>query len=183
MSLSLIANEVAVCTKCPLCKTRTNTVPGQGNPNASVMLIGEAPGYNEDKQGLPFVGVAGGELTHLLEIAGLKREEVFITNTVKCRAVEANRNRAPTREERLACRDYLERQIEIVRPRIIVLMGNSALKNFFPERELGNSHGRIFFGGKYVFFITCHPMYALYSKERKGMVEVDFELLKRYLWR
>ena len=138
-SLSLVADQVRLCTRCPLSLTRTNAVPGEGPPDAAVVIIGEGPGRNEDLQGRPFVGAAGKQLDGLLKDAGLARDDVYITNVVKCRPPE---NRRPTEAEAEACHPYLERQIELLRPTVVVLLGDSALKRFLPDQTLGVAHGK-----------------------------------------
>ena len=132
VELRQVAAEVVVCPKCELARTRTHAVPGDGNPHARVMLIGEGPGWHEDQQGKPFVGNAGKFLNELLAKAGLKREEVFITNVVKCRPPG---NRDPLPEEIAACSPYLARQIELVAPRVIVTLGNFATKHLLQTKE------------------------------------------------
>jgi uracil-DNA glycosylase len=148
-SLSRVSEEVRRCARCPLSELRTNAVPGEGPPDAGVVLVGEGPGRNEDAQGRPFVGAAGRQLEGMLMEAGLERARVFITNVVKCRPPE---NRRPTGAEADACRPYLERQLGLIRPRVVVLLGDSALKRFLPEQSLASAHGRIFdLGGFSVF--------------------------------
>ncbi|MCS7137696.1 MAG: uracil-DNA glycosylase, partial [Candidatus Caldarchaeum sp.] len=123
--MDAVADEVRGCRLCPLWMSRRNAVPGEGNPNAEVMFIGEGPGEDEDLQGRPFVGRSGKLLTEALEKAGIRREDVFITNVVKCRPPG---NREPTPEETSVCtKNYLFRQIELVNPRLIVLLGSVAV--------------------------------------------------------
>jgi uracil-DNA glycosylase len=173
-SLSLVAQEVSACTLCPLSASRTNAVPGEGPPDAKVMLVGEGPGRNEDLQGRPFVGAAGKGLDSLLAEAGLKREEVFICNVVKCRPPE---NRRPTTEEVEACAPYLDRQIALIRPRIIVLLGDTALKRFFPDRGLAGSHGRLLSKGSFEFFSSYHPAAMIYNAQLEATIRADFRAL------
>ena len=116
MSLETIKQNVINCTKCDLCKTRTNSVPGKGNFQSDVIFVGEAPGRNEDKNGEPFVGVAGKKLTVALEEAGVSRDDVYITNVVKCRPPN---NRVPNTVERDTCQDYIREEIAIIKPKII----------------------------------------------------------------
>lgn len=138
-TLSAIADEVRVCKRCPLHLTRTKAVPGEGPSGARVMIIGEGPGSNEDREGRPFVGAAGSNLNDLLRFAGLTRESVFITNIVKCRPPG---NRRPTTLESDTCHPYLRRQVEAIDPTFIVLLGDTALKHFFPDGTLASLHGR-----------------------------------------
>ena len=123
-----ITDEIKYCKKCELCKSRNNPVIGEGNLNTEIMFIGEAPGYNEDKQGIPFVGKAGKILDELLHSIGLQREDVYIANILKCRPPE---NRNPLKTEIDACTEYLNRQIELIQPKIIIPMGNFACSFIF----------------------------------------------------
>src|SRR3989338_2730743 len=125
-----IAEQVKVCTKCGLCKARAKAVPGSGNPNADVMFIGEGPGKNEDLQGEPFVGAAGKFLEELLACINMKRQDVFITNVVKCRPPG---NRDPEPEEVATCYPYLEKQVALIKPKLIVLLGRHAMYRFLPS--------------------------------------------------
>ncbi|MDA4116077.1 MAG: uracil-DNA glycosylase [Thaumarchaeota archaeon] len=177
-SLSLVAEEVRGCAKCPLSTTRTNAVPGEGPPDAAVVVIGEGPGRNEDFQGRPFVGAAGKQLDALLKDAGLVRAEVYITNVVKCRPPE---NRRPTDAEAEACRPYLERQVALIRPTVIVLLGDSALKRFLPEQTLGGAHGRLFTRGGLSLFPTYHPAAMIYNRALEKVSSEDFKALGRVL--
>ncbi|MDQ3855234.1 MAG: uracil-DNA glycosylase, partial [Chloroflexota bacterium] len=138
-SLEKVAAEVRVCTKCPLARTRTHAVPGEGSPNAQLMLIGEGPGYNEDKQGRPFVGAAGSFLNLMLARASLKREDVFITNVVKCRPPQ-NRDPLPTEIE--ACREYLDRQLALIRPTVVATLGRHSMARYFPNERISRVHGQ-----------------------------------------
>jgi DNA polymerase len=185
--LSIIANEVAVCRKCPLWKTRKNAVPGEGNPNARVMFVGEAPGYWEDVKGRPFVGAAGNFLENLLSIVGFLRENVFICNVLKCRPP---RNREPSPQEIQTCTPYLDRQIEIIRPKVIVTLGNHSSAYIFSKAGLAfqsitRAHGKFYdisiFGKNVIVFPTFHPAAALYSAKYKEQITNDFKLLKQKL--
>src|SRR5215212_7988588 len=137
-SLKGLEAQVKVCRLCKLAKTRTNAVPGEGDPHAEVMFIGEGPGYHEDKQGLPFVGAAGQFLNELLHIAGLDRQGVYITNVVKCRPPN---NRDPEPEEKAACAPYLERQMALINPQVIVTLGRHSMARFFPGELISRIHG------------------------------------------
>jgi len=173
-SLSLVAEEVKACERCPLSLTRTNAVAGEGPPDARVVLIGEGPGRNEDLQGRPFVGAAGKQLEGLLGDAGLRRGDVYITNVVKCRPPE---NRRPTGAESNACGPYLGRQLMLVRPTLVVLLGDSALNRFLPDQSLTNAHGRMFKRGDYAFFPTYHPAAMIYNRALEGVIREDFRAL------
>ena len=137
--LEEVAAEVRSCVKCPLHLSREERRPGEGPPDASIMIVGEAPGRNEDEQGRPFVGAAGRNLDDLLSEVGVSRGSVFITNTVKCRPPA---NRRPARNELDTCHPYLRRQIEAIAPKVIVLLGDAAVKEFFPQSSLGQAHGK-----------------------------------------
>ncbi len=187
MSLEEIAEEIRACRRCPLHASRKNAVPGEGNPDARVVFVGEAPGRNEDLQGRPFVGAAGKLLTELLASIGLRREDVFITNVVKCRPPN---NRDPRPEEIEACLPFLERQLRVIDPDIIVALGrHSALTLLrLAGREEGSImriRGRVFevelFGRKRLLMPTLHPAAALYNPRLRPLLEEDFRRLKELL--
>jgi len=137
-TLDEIAAEVAVCTLCPLHKGRTRAVPGEGHPETEVVFVGEGPGYNEDREGRPFVGQAGGLLNELLKAIGWRREEVFITNVVKCRPPG---NRDPEPNEIAACAPYLKRQLAVLDPAVVVTLGRHSLQTFMPGARISATHG------------------------------------------
>ena len=137
-ALEEIAAEVATCTRCPLSRQRTLAVPGEGHPDTEVVFVGEGPGYNEDREGRPFVGQAGGLLNELLTRIGWRREEVFITNIVKCRPPG---NRDPEPHEVAACAPYLKRQLEILDPAVVVTLGRHSLQTFMPGARISAAHG------------------------------------------
>ncbi len=139
-ALESIAREVRVCTKCRLHQSRTRAVPGEGHPETEVIFVGEGPGFNEDQQGRPFVGAAGGLLTELLSSVGWKRDEVFITNVVKCRPPG---NRDPEPDEIAACRPYLQRQLEVLDPALVVTLGRFSMASFMPGARIGSAHGTV----------------------------------------
>jgi uracil-DNA glycosylase len=139
-TLEQIAAEVAVCQRCPLHRERTNAVPGEGHPDTEVVFVGEGPGFNEDQQGRPFVGAAGGLLNELLKAIGWKRQEVFITNVVKCRPPG---NRDPEPNEIAACAPYLERQLQALDPALVVTLGRHSLQTFMPGERIGATHGTL----------------------------------------
>lgn len=167
-SLEKIKVEVEKCTKCDLCKNRTNTVFADGDPNADIMFIGEGPGADEDREGVPFVGKAGKLMNEAFKGLGIDRSKVYIANIVKCRPPG---NRTPFKEESLACLDYLRNQVMIVKPKIIVLMGNTALKNI-----LGDQYGITSSRGKWIekkgikYMPTFHPAALLRDENKK----IDF---------
>lgn len=179
-ALEELHRQILGCTKCPLAKGRTHAVPGEGNPNAKVMFVGEAPGEQEDAQGRPFVGPAGRFLNELLALAGLEREEVFITNTVKCRPPN---NRTPSNDELLACRPFLEAQIALIRPKVICLLGAAALKALLPELRMTISqvHGQAFTKSGIIFVPLFHPAAALHQPKWKDVLKQDMLKLKGLL--
>ena len=157
-----VAEEVKDCTKCPLHKSRGNVVPGEGNPNSRIMFIGEGPGADEDQQGRPFVGRSGKLLTKIIESVGFKREDIFITNVVKCRPPE---NRNPSEEEMESCNCYLMSQIAIIKPKIIVTVGSVPTKWLLKEKvaKIGISklRGNFFEFKGIKLFPIFHPSYLL----------------------
>lgn len=157
-SIDQVATEVLSCTKCVLAETRTHAVPGDGLSTAAVMFIGEGPGKNEDEQGLPFIGRAGKLLDSLLQEVPLRREDVFITNVVKCRPPG---NRDPEPNEVAECLPYLLAQIELIDPRVIVTLGRHSMLRFYPQGKISNDHGRIINLGKRVLLPVYHPAAAL----------------------
>lgn len=174
------------CKKCPLWKKRTNPVFGEGPTNAKIMLVGEAPGFNEDQQGKPFVGRAGKILDELLNSAKIKREEIFITNIVKCRPPE---NRNPTQEEINSCSVYLDRQIDIIKPKIIGCLGNFATDYILEKFGLKNKiqgisriHGKIFkvstIFGIVKIVPLYHPAVATYNMNMINTLKKDFNSLR-----
>ncbi|AFL95397.1 uracil-DNA glycosylase [Thermococcus cleftensis] len=182
-----LEERIRACRKCPLGELRTNAVPGAGSYDAKVMFVGEAPGYWEDQKGLPFVGRAGRVLDELLAEIGLSREEVYITNIVKCRPPE---NRDPTEEEIKACSPYLDRQIDIIRPKVIVPLGRHSMRyilekfGFEPE-PISRIHGKTFEArtlfGKIVIMPMYHPAAALYRPPIREELRKDFARLRALL--
>ena len=177
-SLDQVASEVRVCPLCELARSRTNAVPGEGNPEARVMLIGEGPGFYEDKEGKPFVGASGKFLTELLENAGLKREDVFITNVVKCRPPG---NRDPLPDEIQACAPYLERQITLIDPDVIVTLGRFSMGRFFPGEKISKIHGQPKTVGNRLVVPMYHPAAALHQGALKATIQEDFDKLPKFL--
>lgn len=178
-NLDKLIKKIENCTLCPLHKTRTNAVPGEGPENADIMLIGEAPGYYEDQKGRPFVGNAGEVLTELLKKAGLKREEVFIGNVLKCRPPE---NRDPTEEEIEACSPYLKNQIRKIKPKLIVSLGRFATRLLLNRQiKISREHGKLkksdYGGWSCKLFVSYHPAAALYGGGTREKLEEDFKKL------
>lgn len=179
-SLEKVAAEVRACTKCPLHRSRTHAVPGDGSPHAQIMFIGEGPGFHEDQSGLPFVGAAGNFLNELLTNIGLKREDVFITNVVKCRPPG---NRDPLPEEIEACRGYLDRQIEIINPKVIVTLGRYSMARWFPAARISHIHGKPRQFGRRLIVPFYHPAAALHQPSLHRTVVEDFAKLPEFVAR
>lgn len=169
-----IHQTIRSCQDCDLCLGRTNTVPGEGSPHAEIMFIGEGPGFNEDKQARPFVGAAGQFLNVLLSSIGLVREDVFITNMVKCRPPG---NRDPSPEETEACAHYLEEQIAVINPKIIVPLGRHALARWFPNEPIGKLRAQPKRFGALTLFPLYHPAAALHNGGLRSTIEEDFAKL------
>lgn len=170
--LEEVAVEASTCTKCDLCKGRTKAVPGEGNPHAKIMFIGEGPGFHEDKQGRPFVGPAGQFLVELLESINLKRSDVFITNIVKCRPPG---NRDPLPAEINACNDYLERQIAAINPQVIVTLGRHSMAKFFGGEKISAIHGRARKVDGRLCIAMYHPAAGLHQQSLKETIRSDFK--------
>ena len=164
--------QVAACHACPLAEGRTQTVFGDGNPQARVLFVGEAPGKNEDLQGVPFVGKAGQNLNELLDIAGLRREDVFIANVLKCRPPG---NRDPRPEEIQVCTPFLREQTRTINPEFIVTLGNFATK-FVLKTDVGITrlHGKLYMAGRFKVFPIYHPAAAIYDHSKWEALENDF---------
>jgi uracil-DNA glycosylase family 4 len=173
-SLETIASEVAACTKCPLHNSRTKAVPGEGPASAQIMFIGEGPGFYEDQSGRPFVGASGNFLTELIESIGLKREDVFIANVVKCRPPG---NRDPEPDEILACQDYLDRQIELINPKVVVTLGRFSMARWFPSARISRIHGQARLFGSRMVVPMYHPAAALHQPSLRQAVIEDFKKL------
>lgn len=176
--LDEIAAEIRVCTRCELHRTRTNSVPGEGPADARIMFIGEAPGWNEDQQGRPFVGAAGKFLEELLGAAGLKRSDVFITNVVKSRPPG---NRDPLPDEIVACAPFLQRQIDAIDPDVIVTLGRFSMAKWFPGERISKIHGQPKKDGKRLIVPMYHPAAALHQQALKATILEDFARLPRIL--
>ncbi len=176
--IAKVREEVDGCTLCELHRSANNAVPGEGNVEARILFIGEAPGYHEDKQGKPFVGASGKFLTELIESAGLSREDVYITNVVKHRPPG---NRDPLPDEIMACSIYLERQISAIDPDVIVTLGRFSMAKYFPGEKISKIHGEAKeVGGRFVVPMY-HPAAALHNGSLKSVIEDDFKKLPRLL--
>ena len=176
--LDLIAEKVKECQKCKLCETRTKAVPGKGNFDAEVIFVGEAPGKNEDIHGEPFVGAAGKRLDMILEDTGINREDVYITNIVKCRPPK---NRVPSKQEEEACIEFINQEIEIINPKIICIMGNTAYGTLLNGKEITKNHGKIVEKDGKKFFITFHPAATIYNQKLVDELKNDFRKLAEFL--
>lgn len=176
--LRQIEKEIMSCKNCSLHTGRTKAVPGEGSCYAKVMIIGEAPGKEEDAQGRPFVGRAGQLLTKLLSEIGLSRNEVYITNVVKCRPPE---NRQPLQEEAIACNPFLKRQIELISPKVVLLLGATASKYVIGEDKITKIRGRIFEIDGTIFLPTLHPAAVLRNESQLPLIREDFEKLREIL--
>jgi uracil-DNA glycosylase len=176
--LADIAQEINACTKCGLAYSRKNTVPGEGPANAELLFIGEGPGFYENEQGRPFVGQAGKYLEELLHKVGLKREDVFITNVVKCRPPG---NRDPQDEELAACRDYLERQIRAIQPRIVITLGRHSMARYFTDAKISLIHGQGVIIKGQMIVAMYHPAAGLHQPNLKPAIEKDFLKLPEYI--
>jgi len=176
-----LEEKIKACRKCHLRDTCLSVVPGEGDINADIMFIGEGPGENEDKQGRPFVGAAGKFLEEMLSMIGKKREEVFITNVLKCRPPG---NRDPLPEEVEACWPWLLEQIKIIKPKLIVLLGRHAMERFLPNQKISRIHGtavrcEIPEVGKQVFYVLYHPAAALYQGSLREILINDFKKIPK----
>jgi len=172
-SLEAIAKEIRTCKQCPLYSGRTQAVPGTGRADADIMFIGEGPGYHEDQQGLPFVGASGKYLGELLALIGLTRNDVFITNVIKCRP-PGNRDPLPT-EIDTCVPAYLNRQIEIIRPKIIATLGRFSMALFFPANaRISKIHGQPKREGGRVYYPLFHPAAVLRNLNLRPAMEEDF---------
>jgi len=187
-NLEDIKKEVLNCKKCQLYKNRTNPVFGEGNPKAEIMFVGEAPGFNEDREGRPFCGAAGRVLDELLDSIAVKREEVFITNILKCRPPN---NREPKMEEIKACTPYLERQIKIIRPKVICTLGNYSTAYIFEKyglkdrlQGISKIHGKVFEARNLFESVKIislyHPAVATYNPNMKEILKKDFKILEKF---
>jgi uracil-DNA glycosylase len=172
--LKQIGLEVSSCLKCDLHYSRKLAVPGEGPANAEILFIGEGPGFHENEQGRPFVGAAGQYLDKLLAGIKLKRSEVFIGNVVKCRPPG---NRDPLPEELAACRDYLERQIQAINPKVIVTLGRYSMAHFLPNAKISEIHGQAMNVRGRLIVAMYHPAAALHQQSLKSTIEADFSRL------
>ena len=178
-ALTDIYVAVERCQDCELAKRRTRAVPGEGPENAALLFIGEAPGWHEDQQGRPFVGPAGQFLEQLLASIGLKREQVYIANVIKCRPPG---NRDPLPGEVQACSKWLDKQIELLKPKMIVTLGRYSMARYFPNESISKVHGKARKHGDIIYYAMYHPAAALHQGSLRKTIEADMlkipELLK-----
>ncbi len=178
VQLKELARQISVCLQCDLHKSRLKAVPGEGPEDARIMFVGEGPGFHENQQGRPFVGAAGKFLEELLQNAGLKRDQVFITNVVKCRPPG---NRDPQDDELKACNSYLEAQIQLINPSIIVTLGRFSMAKFFGNVKISQIHGQAKVVNGRLIVAMFHPAAALHQPALKSTVIADFKKLPQYL--
>jgi DNA polymerase len=176
--LEEVAAQATACEKCELHHSRKQAVPGEGPADAELMFIGEGPGFHENEQGRPFVGAAGKFLEELLASIGLRREQVFITNVVKCRPPG---NRDPQFEELQACNDYLERQVQAINPKVIVTLGRFSMARFLPNAKISQVHGQALRVRGRLVVPMYHPAAALHQPSLRNTVESDFAQLPEWI--
>ena len=176
--LASLASVVRTCERCGLHEGRTNAVPGEGSPTARVVFIGEGPGFHEDRLGRPFVGQAGQMLDELIQGIGMRRADVFIANVLKCRPPN---NRDPLPDEAEACRPYLDQQLDLIRPDLVVLLGRHALNAFFPDARISRARGvaRRLHGR--VYLPVYHPAAALRQLRLRDVLSQDFQMIPKLL--
>jgi len=169
-ALTELYKEIALCQQCEIAKYRTKVVPGEGAEDADILFVGEAPGWHEDQQGRPFVGPAGQYLDKLLASINLKREQVYIANVIKCRPVG---NRDPLPVEIHNCRKWLERQIELIRPKMIVTLGRYSMAMFFSGKSISKIHGTAQKQDNVIYYAMYHPAAALHQQSLRQAIETD----------
>ncbi len=168
--LTELYEEIASCQRCVLSQARKRAVPGEGPEDSEIVFIGEGPGFHEDQQGRPFVGAAGQFLEELLESIGLKRDDVYICNVIKCRPPG---NRDPLPEEIETCKPYLERQIQLISPRMIVTLGRFSMEHYFPGAKISQIHGQPRKAGGIIYYPMYHPAAALHQPKWRLVVKED----------
>lgn len=176
-TLSALAEGIRRCTACPLWKSRTIAVPGEGPSNARIMFVGEAPGAEEDRVGFPFVGRSGKFLDEMLSVAGIERKNVFITGSCKCRPPQ---NRIPAAFELATCRSlWLDKQVASIKPEIIVLLGKAALFSKLGEQKVGLLHGKLIEKNNQNYFVTFHPAAGMRFPQIRELMKEDFKVLRK----
>jgi len=169
-ALTELYKEIALCQQCEIAKYRTKVVPGEGAEDAEILFIGEAPGWYEDQQGRPFVGPAGHFLEELLASINLRREQVYIANVIKCRPQE---NRDPLPVEIQNCREWLDRQIELIKPKMIVTLGRYSMAMFFTGKSISKIHGSAQRRDNVIYYAMYHPAAALHQQSLRQVIEAD----------
>jgi len=177
-ALTELYEKIAICPDCDLSRSRNRTVPGEGPESAEIMFVGEAPGFYEDQQGRPFVGPAGRLLEELLSSIGLRRDQVYIGNVIKCRPPE---NRDPLPKEIESCRKWLQSQIELIKPKVVVPLGRFSLAWFFPNESIGRMHGQARYRDGVYYMPMYHPAAALHAANMRRSIEEDFQKLPAVL--
>ena len=176
--LKALYDQILSCTRCGLSQGRTRAVPGEGPENAKVMFIGEAPGFHEDKSGKPFVGAAGHFLEELLADIDMTRDDVYIANVIKCRPPG---NRAPIPREIEACKPYLDRQIELIQPRIVITLGRFSMERYFPGAKISSIHGRPKKIDGRLYYPMYHPAAALHQPSLRSAVVEDMKKIPQLI--
>jgi len=176
--LDELYREITHCQKCILSRSRRNAVPGEGPEEAEIVFVGEAPGFHEDQQGRPFVGSAGKFLEELLATIGFKREDVYICNVIKCRPPG---NRDPLPNEIEACQPYLDRQLGLLKPKIVVILGRFSLGRFFPEAKISTVHGHPRKVEGVIYYPLYHPAAALHQPRWRPVLEEEFKRIPELL--
>jgi uracil-DNA glycosylase len=177
-ALTELYEQIKICHKCDISRSRTNAVPGEGPENAEIMFIGEAPGWNEDKQGRPFVGQAGQFLDTLLASINLDRKKVYIANVIKCRPPE---NRDPLPTEIQNCAPWLEKQVELLKPKMIVTLGRYSMAKYFPGKSISKIHGTALNQNGVIYFAMYHPAAALHQGNLRQVIENDMKKIPAIL--
>jgi uracil-DNA glycosylase len=177
-ALTELYEQIKICHKCDISRARTNAVPGEGPENSEIMFIGEAPGWNEDKQGRPFVGQAGQFLDTLLASINLDRKKVYIANVIKCRPPE---NRDPLPTEIVNCAPWLEKQVELIKPQMIVTLGRYSMGRYFPGKSISKIHGTAVKQNGVIYFAMYHPAAALHQGNLRQTLENDMKKIPAIL--
>ena len=169
-ALTELYKEIEHCQDCELSKHRIRVVPGEGPENCNLLFIGEAPGWHEDQQGRPFVGPAGKFLEELLASIGMKRNQVYIANVIKCRPPA---NRDPLPGEIKSCQQWLDRQLALIRPKIVVTLGRYSMARYFPRETISKVHGKTHKEGDIIYYAMYHPAAALHQQSLRKVIQDD----------
>jgi uracil-DNA glycosylase family 4 len=176
--IDVLRKTIISCTICELSKSRTNAVPGSGSIKTKVVFIGEAPGRTEDLKGAPFVGTAGKILSDALAYAGFTRDDVYITNIVKCRPPD---NRRPNKQEMDSCRNYMQKELEIIQPKIVCILGNTAFGSLLNGSAITKNRGKIIKRNGQLYFVTVHPAAIIYNQDLRQVLKNDLKTLSDIL--